>query len=370
MLALGGQQKNTIALATENQIIIGPHLGDLDSILARKSFQQSIKDLCHFYCPAPELIIHDDHPDYYSSNYAENFKLPTLSVQHHEAHLRSCVLEHGLSEPVFGVAWDGTGAGPDGTIWGGEFFVLESGICKRVGHLRTFPLPGGEKAIRDPVRTVLGLFYEMRGKDYNANDDFPFALFFSDQEYKILTQCLQQKINSPITSSIGRLFDGIATILSLCQKIDFEGQAAMQLEFCATDYLQKFPEASDNPYSFTVNAQGVIDWQFMISAIVADLKNNLVREQIAWRVHTTLIKMIHTLVERFTIKTVVLTGGCFQNYLLLSKSIESLRQKGYNVYWPQKVPINDGGLSLGQLGCGYNFLFQPSKQNDHQAMNK
>jgi hydrogenase maturation protein HypF len=250
---------------------------------------------------------------------------------------------------VLGVSWDGTGYGNDGTIWGGEFLKVDGSSFKRFAHLRQFRLPGGEIAIKEIWRTAAGLLYEIFGEKYPENK----IMSFKDipvTKLSMMNKMLEQKINSPVTSSAGRLFDAVASIIGVSQYSHFEGQAAMMVEFSAE------LEISNEVYHFRIlgNSEGkevkyILDWEPMIKEILNDVKNKLNTEEIAAKFHNTLSDMIVEVVKRSGERKIVLSGGCFQNKYLLERTVNQLIEKGFYPYWHQRVPTNDGGISLGQV---------------------
>jgi hydrogenase maturation protein HypF len=353
ILAVGAQLKNTVAIAKDKQIFISQHIGDLETLKAYQNFNRVIHSLNNLYDFQPELIACDLHPNYNSTNYANLQKLPRKSVQHHLAHVLSCLVENQLNTPVLGVAWDGTGYGIDGTIWGGEFLLIKENKWQRIAYFRTFKLPGGAKAIKEPWRTALGLLAEI-DIDLNLIPE-QLANHFSKQELAIIKSMLAKNINSPVTSSVGRLFDGVASILGIQKQVSFEGEAAMQLEFTA----MKVKTQSCYPFEllFDLSAPIIIDWIGIIKAILDDLKRGESLTIIAAKFQNTLVEIIIAIATRFNVKQVVLTGGCFQNKYLLDRSISKLKESNFSPYWNQKIPTNDGGIALGQiLGVNYQFV--------------
>ncbi len=345
LLALGAHQKNAIALACGTQIVVGQHLGDLDTRLARELFARVVDDLTQMYELTPQAVVCDLHPDYYSTRHAEKGTCPIVHVQHHHAHVRACTMEHGLTGPVLGVAWDGTGYGEDGTIWGGEFLRVEGDGCERVGRLRAFHLPGGERAIREPRRTAVGLLYEMVGDALFARRQLAPLDDFSASEREVLRGMLRASVNSPRTTSAGRLFDAVASLLDLRHRADFEGQAAMELEFAALD------DKDESSYPFSLDASGVIDWEPMVATILDEIERGESVGVMAARFHATMAEFIVAQARQIGESVVVLAGGCFQNARLLTTTVERLRAAEYNVYWPQRIPPNDGGIALGQIAA-------------------
>ena len=232
-LAVGGQLKNTIAISRENQVILSQHLGDLDSMASQQQFEMTLKDMLQFYQTKPSRVMHDFHPGYTSSQYAGELGIPNIPVQHHYAHILSCMAEHGIQPPILGISWDGSGLGADNNLWGGEFLLITENGFERFAHLRSFPLPGGTKAIAEPRRAALGLLYELFADDLFNLQDSPCLHSFTKQELNILKIALSKRLNMPRTSSVGRLFDAVASLSSLCQMNSYEGEAAMRMESAA-----------------------------------------------------------------------------------------------------------------------------------------
>jgi hydrogenase maturation protein HypF len=348
-LAVGAHLKNTIALSVSNNIFISQHIGDLETKEAYSAFENVILDFENMYDLQPTDAVCDLHPNYISTHYAQNSNLPVTSVQHHYAHILSCISENEVEGNVLGVSWDGTGYGNDGTIWGGEFLKVDGSSFKRFAHLRQFRLPGGEIAIKEIWRTAAGLLYEIFGEKYPENK----IMSFKDipvTKLSMMNKMLEQKINSPVTSSAGRLFDAVASIIGVSQYSHFEGQAAMMVEFSAE------LEISNEVYHFRIlgNSEGkevkyILDWEPMIKEILNDVKNKLNTEEIAAKFHNTLSDMIVEVVKRSGERKIVLSGGCFQNKYLLERTVNQLIEKGFYPYWHQRVPTNDGGISLGQV---------------------
>ncbi|WP_013320778.1 carbamoyltransferase HypF [Gloeothece verrucosa] len=350
VLAVGGHLKNTIAIARPPQVFLSQHIGDLETPAAFNYFQQVMTSLRELYEFEPELVACDAHPDYISSQFAASQNLPLIKVQHHYAHVLSCMAEHGLEPPVLGVAWDGTGYGEDETIWGGEFIYISEETYQRVAHFRPWQLPGGEQAVKEPRRIALGLLEELlilnpvlEGRGLINNT--PLEQTFTPQELFLLKTMLKKGLNSPKTSSVGRLFDGVASLLGIRQKASFEGQAAMELEFKIGEMI------TDNYYNFSISSSvpAIIDWSPMITAILKDVSDELPLPEICAKFHNTLVKIILEIAKSFPCHQIILTGGCFQNRYLTERTIDQLQQQNYCPYWHQQIPPNDGGLALGQV---------------------
>jgi hydrogenase maturation protein HypF len=336
-LAVGGHLKNTVALAFDRSVFISQHIGDLETSEAFSAFRQVIDDFQNVYEIHPQLITADMHPDYASTKYAADVAgaclIPHECVQHHWAHVLSCMAENGVRSPALGVAWDGTGYGPDGTIWGGEFLLASDYRFTRVAHFRTFPLPGGDAAIKKPRQTAVGLLYEMFGADAFTGDDPP-----------LLRQMLEKQFRSPRTSSVGRLFDAVASLIGLRHRVSFEGQAAMELEFAAAADVTEC-------YDYIVHSGEpfVIDWEPMIRQILDEVRSRAQIGMIAAKFHNTLAEIIVDIAGLVGQPRVLLTGGCFQNRRLTERTVAALSAAGFRAYWHQRVPPNDGGIALGQV---------------------
>jgi hydrogenase maturation protein HypF len=340
VLAVGAHLKNAVALRINSNVFVSQHIGDLATSEAHEAFTRSVADLPRLYDAKPELVAHDLHPEYLSTRHALKQAGRPVAVQHHWAHIASCMAEHGLEPPLLGVAWDGTGYGTDGTIWGGEFFFVRQDSCQRVAHLRTFRLPGGEAAVKEPRRSALGLLYEVFGEKLWSRSDLLEE--FSSAELRTLRAMLSKGVNSPVTSSAGRLFDGVAALAGLRARSTFEGQAAMDLEFAIDPNI-----ADSYPFALGKTSPVVIDWEPAVQALLED--RNQPASLIAARFHHFLADVVLAVARRFAQSRVVLSGGCFQNRYLTERVIDLLRREGFQPYWHERVPPNDGGIALGQI---------------------
>jgi len=348
ILALGAHLKNTVALGMGRNVFVSQHIGDLETEQAYRAFVKSAADLPRLYEVSPDLVVSDRHPDYLSTKHAARLSLPIRSVQHHWAHIAACMAENDLAPPLLGVSWDGTGDGGDGTIWGGEFLAIDADGFTRVAHLRQFRLPGGEAAVKEPRRSALGLLYEIFGEQLWEHHDLLGA--FDRIELSLLRQMLEKNVNAPLTSSAGRLFDAIAGLIGLRSRTSFEGQAAMELEFAVQPGVE-------DAYSFALldGSPLVLDWQPAILGIIDDLRIGATRNIITAKFHNTLTEMIMALARKVGQSKVVLTGGCFQNRYLTERTIDRLSAEGFRPYWHQRIPPNDGGISLGQIFAATMF---------------
>lgn len=359
ILATGAELKNTIALSVGRQAFISQHIGDLETEPALEAFEHVIADFLRLYEATPVAIAHDLHPDYRATRWAQRIAasdpaLPLIGVQHHHAHLAACLADNETVGPALGVTWDGTGYGTDGTIWGGEFLFGDAAEVKRIAHMRSFRLPGGEAAIREPARIALTLLWELYGQAGLERDDLASTRVFRPDERRLLGQMLGRGLNTPATSSAGRLFDAVAALIGLRQQASFEGQAAMALEAAVN-------RAVSDAYRFEIRyvdgathtnghqAPLILDWQPLIEAILDDLGHGTSTGTIAARFHNALVDAIVRVAVLSGTERVALAGGCFQNTLLVERAARQLRQTGFEVLLHRQVPPGDGGISLGQI---------------------
>jgi hydrogenase maturation protein HypF len=362
ILAVGGHLKNTIAMNSGNNVFISQHIGDLSTQESSRAFEKVTNDFRKLYEVSPRTIAHDLHPDYLSSRFArksgkEGSQVSLVGVQHHFAHVASCMAENMLSGEVLGVSWDGTGYGEDGTVWGGEFLKTDGASYERVASLRPFRLPGSSASIMEPRRTAIGLLYEIFGEELFQMRNLEPVKAFDGRSLSVVKRMLETGLNSPLTTSVGRLFDAIGSILGLCQKANFEGQAAMELEFAIKE------TKSDERYGFKImetKRQGsvereyyrptlIVDWEPILRSVLIDKSNSIPTRLVAAKFHNTLAELVVQLAERVANQRVALSGGCFQNKYLTERVVTELTRKGFRPYWHQRVPPNDGGISLGQI---------------------
>jgi hydrogenase maturation protein HypF len=323
LLAVGGHLKNTVAIGIGQDVFLSQHIGDLETLEARHWFERAIEDLCRLYSFKPEAVVCDLHPDYASTNWAEKTGLPIICVQHHQAHVASCAAENGVEGTYLGVSWDGTGYGLDGGIWGGEFFRVDNNRYERIAHLRPFGLPGGDAAVREGWRSAASLLFEVLGADAADSRVRPM---------------LTRKTHVVPTTSVGRLFDAVASITGLAQQNRFEGQAAMLLE------NEIGALRSEEAYPLPGG-----DWAPLISAVLTDKNAGIRGSVIAARFHNGLIDWIVEVARHAGEKQIVLSGGVFQNRYLTERAAAVLESGGFVVYTHRQVPPNDGGIALGQL---------------------
>lgn len=348
ILAVGGQQKSALALWTGTQAVLGPHIGDLNSPRAREAFDRLTRELPELYRCAIGAVAHDLHPDYFSTHWATAQGRTAIAVQHHHAHAGAVMVEHDLlDEEVLVFTWDGTGFGPDGTVWGGEVLRARMNGFERVASLRPFALAGGEHAIREPARVALALLADALGaKAVEADADLQGRLGMNATTTRGLLQMVTRGVNAPVTSSMGRLFDGVAALLLSAKRVSYEGEAAAWLESLASE------SAVDGYPLPVVESEGGVprgDWRPLIRAILADIRGGVDTAVISARFHQSLADWAAVVAHRHPHLPVVVGGGCFQNRLLLERLVATLRASGRRVYYSGRIPPNDGGLAVGQL---------------------
>jgi len=359
VLAVGAELKNTVCLTKENRAFLSQHVGDMENLETLDFFHLTISHLKRILEISPKLLAHDLHPDYLSTKFAhEQTEVPTLPVQHHHAHIVSCLAENGLEGPVIGLALDGTGFGSDKQIWGGEVLLTDLTSFKRAAHLDYIPLPGGDAAAKFPWRMALSYLYKTYDEEL-FHLPIKFVRNLDQQDAKIILRMIRKKVNSPLTSSCGRLFDAVSSLIGLRHQIAYEGQAAIELEMCQTlNEHGRYPWGLEERDSTLIILTSEI-----ILGIMEDIKKGLSRGKISRRFHHTLIDMFTgtclRLREESGINQVAMSGGAFQNVTLLTGLSRSLIAKGFEVYTHSRVPTNDGGLSLGQAVCaGMRFLMR------------
>jgi hydrogenase maturation protein HypF len=350
VLGMGPQMKATICVLKGNAAYLSPHIGDMETPQARDFYHENLKLMQEMTECRPDVIACDMHPAYYSTKIAESMKRPVYRIQHHHAHIVSCMAENSISGKVLGIALDGTGYGTDGTVWGGEFLIADERDFIRAGQLSTFILPGGEKAINEPWRIAASLLREAFGKDWIGYSE-KLQLIQRGITAELFDKIMSSKINSPVTSSMGRLFDGVSALAGIRRIVSFEGQAAMELEAISNS-------GKGNPYEYEIikNDNGVIfDIRKLIRKIAADVISGVCAADIGMSFHLTLANAISDIAviirDDHGLNRTVLSGGCFQNKLLLEGVINNLRKNGFDVCHHILVPTNDGGIALGQAVC-------------------
>ncbi len=352
VLAVGSQMKNTFCLLDGRYAFLSQHIGEMDYLSTWEFFVESARRFMELFRLRPTVVAYDLHPDFGEAAEAALENLPDLAdarrvrIQHHHAHIASCLAENGVAGPVIGLALDGTGYGPDGTVWGGEFLLADLHGYRRVGHLSTFPLPGGDAAIRNPYRIALALLQKAYG---GLPDEIGFWKEIPEPERKLVLAQAERGLNSPMTSSCGRLFDAVAAMLGVRGHVTYEGQAAIELETLAAQVgdaepYQVDPMASDSGI--------VLPAEAVFRAVAEDAMGGTPMPTVAARFHSTMVELALAAVEelgrKHGVREVALSGGCFQNRLLLEGLVDGLRRRGFTVYTHRQVPPGDGGISLGQ----------------------
>jgi hydrogenase maturation protein HypF len=358
ILACGGELKNTFCLTRGSYAFMSHHIGDLENLETLRSFEEGIEHFKNLFSIKPTVVAYDLHPDYLSTKYA--LSLPhvrKIGVQHHHAHIVSVMAENGIEGDVIGVSLDGTGFGLDGTIWGGEFLISNLTDFERLAHLKKVPMPGSSMAIKEPWRMAMVYLAEAFGERAETLEiDFIRRMDF--KKWDIMKKMIDQKLNSPLTSSMGRLFDAVSSLLSIRDKVHYEGQAAVELEMMAERGVEE-------AYPFHIQ-QGekpwVIDSTDIVRGIVHDLVHGVLRPRISGKFHSTIARIILETCKRIRteegLSRVALGGGVFQNMLLLSMVFEKLRASGFEVFIHRQVPTNDGGISLGQAVIAHMRCFR------------
>lgn len=339
-IALGAQLKNTVAVGSGKHALLSQHIGDLDNAAAFQQQGATLRALRALYPGVPRGQVHDAHPELAAPQRASFITAPGIALQHHAAHVYACMAEHGLHGPLLGIAWDGTGYGEDGLIWGSEAFLVDGAHYERVAHLGAFALPGGDRAVIEPRRVALSLLHTSQ-RSYA-----PIAHCFDDKERAVLLRMLDTGLRAPLTTSMGRLFDGLASLLGLCDVMSYEAQAAQAVEALAASTSRSEPLTLP-----LLEVEGGLEWDWrpLVDALLHALEEGVPPASLARGFHEALAEAVATLAARHPALPVVLTGGCFQNGLLLSGTVAALQRDGRRVYWHEQVPPNDGGIALGQL---------------------
>ena len=347
VLACGAELKNTFCLARDNYAFVSHHIGDLENLETLSSYREGIEHFKRVFYIEPSIVAYDLHPEYLSTKYALSLDdTPTkIAVQHHHAHIASCMVDNHIDGEVIGVAMDGLGFGMDGRMWGGEFFVADFVEAERISHLAYVPMPGGAKAIREPWRMAAIYLQHAFGDDF-VKLDLPFVENLERRGWPTLRSMVATRTNSPETSSMGRLFDAVSSLLGVRSQVNYEGQAAIELE-AMTDGI------CAEGYEFGIGGDGiVIDARGVIRNAVEDLLNGTSPPVVSAKFHFAVARLIVSIAEEIRnerkLSRVALSGGVFQNLLLLERTLEMLRASGFQVFTHSRVPTNDGGISLGQ----------------------
>lgn len=344
-LAYGSHLKNTFCISKEQFAFLSQHMGSMDNLEAYKNYEYNVKHFKNLYNIKPEIIAYDMHPELLLSNFAKKDEGKKIPVQHHHAHIVSCMIENEINEKVIGIAFDGTGFGTDGKIWGGEFLVCDYEGFERAGHLNYVKMPGGDSAVKEPWKMALGYLFKAFGSEINTS----IFTSISEKNTKIILNMLKNNINSIETSSMGRFFDAVSALVNLKMKVSFEGEAAINLEAIS--------DADENgTYNYEIyfaDETYVVNTDSIIKGIVEDIDKNIDKSIIAKRFHNTVIafalEMTKLIRSKYKINSVALSGGVFQNEILLKGLYEKLIENGFKVYIHKDIPCNDGGISIGQL---------------------
>ena len=361
-LGLGAQIKGAVALQTASHWLLSPDLGDLSSVAGAAHHQRTCHDWLQRHGLRMSHLACDQHPGYSASAWAAELaareQLPLSAVQHHHAHLLAVMAEHQIQGSALGVAWDGAGQGDDGSLWGGEALAITPDGYRRIAHLRPWPLPGGERAQREPRRAALGLLLEAYGPSWRERlaplPNLSWRTAFSDNELQVLEQSVWRGLNAPRSSSIGRLFDAVAALLGLAQCCSYEAQAALGLEALALEALEQPSKTTCPLLELPLQRRDTSspwqwNWQPLLEQLLEALAQNTPAPQLALAFHQALAQAIAALARAEGCEDLLLAGGCFQNALLLELSISALKQQGCRALWPQQLPCNDAALPIGQL---------------------
>ncbi len=353
ILATGAELKNTFCLTRDDFAFLSQHIGDMENLETLEHYEAAIELYKHHFRVEPQVIAYDLHPDYLSTEYAKRTPQNTIQigVQHHQAHVAACLADNGWDPAqgsVIGVAWDGTGYGSDGTMWGGEFFVGDYHQLRRVAHLEYLPMPGGDTAIRNPWRLAWAYVYVLTGRLLAPTE-------VREEEVRIVHQQVDRRLNSPLTSAVGRLFDAVAALIGVRQRVTYEAQAAIELEMLATQWANRRAEADSAIYPYDIEQEdgmAIVRLGRLVEAVLADLGMGVEPARIGWQFHRTLSEILADTclaISRQTgVRTVALSGGCFQNRLLQALAVARLEEARFRVLIHRHVPCNDGGMSLGQ----------------------
>ncbi len=360
ILAVGAELENCFCIGKASQAILSQYIGDLKNADTFDFYESCIQQYSRLYKYTPKRVVCDFHPNYLSSQYAENTTLPILKVQHHHAHMASVMAENNLQEIVLGVILDGTGYGVDGTIWGGEFFVGNYNSYERFAHFAYRPIPGGDAVIKQPWRTALSYLYYIYAEDI-WNLDIPFVQNLNREKASLIIQMINKNINAPLTSSAGRLFDAVSALLGLCLESDFHAEAPMRLE----DSMQQTQLDLSFPFDFE---NGEINFDLTFKALVNGIMEGESIPRLATMFHNTIVEasayVCVLMRQNFDINKVVLSGGSFQNAYLSSQLENKLDRLNFEVYCHHNVPTNDGGIALGQIAIAANSTFDDKGVKD------
>jgi hydrogenase maturation protein HypF len=343
IFAAGAELVNCFCIGKKNQAILSQHIGDIKNYKTYEFYTESIDRFKKMFRLNVNLVVHDLHPEYFSTKYALDLGMESVAVQHHHAHIVSCMAEHGLDEQVIGIAMDGTGLGSDNKIWGGEFFVCDLNDFDRFSHFDYIPLPGGDKVTEEPWRTGVSFLYKIFGRQF-LDFELDFLKEIPKDTVEIILKAIEKKINCPESSSAGRLFDAVAAITNICPVSKFHAEAPMRLEAAIEENIT-------DKYEFDINE--TISFEQTFRAVITDLQNNVSSSEISAKFHNTFIYCIFVISEKIrrarNINKIVLSGGTFQNAYILEKLEQLLEENDFEVYSHKRLPSNDAGIALGQL---------------------
>ena len=347
ILAAGADIKSRFCVLNKNKITASRDFGNLDNVDNLKIFKKALAR----NRIKSDTIAYDMHPRYFSSEFSKTLPAKNkIAVQHHHAHIASVMLAKNINKKVMGIAFDGTGYGTDGNLWGGEFLVVDPSGFQRVGHLQYIKLPGGEMAIKELWRIAFSILYDNFGKKI-FDENLKLLKITTRQNYQILMSMLDRNINTVLTSSAGRLFDAVSSLLDICHKASFEAEAPIRLENCA--------KTSDDVkcYNFDISRQDgiyIIGYKSLFGQMLIDLRRGVKKNVIARRFHNSLVNVVETMIKKHKIKDVVLSGGVFQNKLLYELTKQRISNLGCNLINDDQTPVNDLGICLGQVYVALN----------------
>lgn len=345
IFAAGAELVNCFCIGRGHKAFLSQHIGDLKNMETLDFYRESAERFSCMFRISPVMVAHDLHPDYLSTRFARELGIPAIAIQHHHAHIASCMAENGLNEKIIGVCFDGTGLGDDGNIWGGEFFICDLETYERVAHLEYTPMPGGDKGATEPWRMAVSYLLAAYGESFQ-DLDLPFLRQIRKDHLSLVIAAIQKKINSPMTSSAGRLFDAASAILNLCGYAAFHAEAPMRLEAALS-------EGETGEFPFHISPSGIISFKETIKALTGELIRGAGVDIISAKFHNTIISAIFNsalfIRSASGLKKIALSGGVFQNRYLSEKTEKKLKEHGFEVYAQRLVPANDGGLALGQI---------------------
>ncbi len=347
IFSLGSHLKNTFSISKNNYIFCSQYLGNMENLESINNYKNSVKNLESIYKIEPDIVAYDNHPNFWHNDYLKNYQCKKVGVYHHHAHIVSCMFENGIDEKVIGLAFDGVGYGEDGCLWGSEFLVADYKEFERVGHLNYMKMPGGDNATKEPWKMGISLMYNLFGEKLEESNH----RYIKEKNYKLLTTMINKDINSPLTSSMGRFFDAISSLLGFDRRVTYEGEACVELENMARE-----SEHIKDLYNYKIinkDNQYIIDTNVITSEVLKDIDVNTKKSVIAIKIHNTVVdfsyKICNILREKYNINKVALSGGVFQNDILFVRLYNKLSDNNFEVLTHKKIPCNDSGVSIGQL---------------------